>query len=91
MCALVHRWCWEALVVNELSGLVLDFTAPDLPRGLPAVRGSLFLSLLGVDASMLSEDLLVLGCMYAAVFLGALGAMAWWAASLRGVCRRCRR
>ncbi|GIL81943.1 hypothetical protein Vretifemale_10888 [Volvox reticuliferus] len=63
------RFCWEAMVINELKPLVLYFSAPDLPEGLPAVKGSLFLSLLGVNSGMLNTDLIVLDCMYAILAL----------------------
>ncbi|GLC58231.1 hypothetical protein PLESTB_001335900 [Pleodorina starrii] len=71
------RFCWEALAINELRPLVLSFSSPDLPQGLPAVKGSLFLSLLGVNADDLDTDLIVIGCLYGivaglATCLGAL-------------------
>ncbi len=71
-------------MINELRDLTLNFSSPDLPQGLPAVRGSLFLSLLGVDSGLLVQDLVILGCIYAAVVLLALGAAWCRLAWLRG-------
>ncbi|GIL43871.1 hypothetical protein Vafri_1464 [Volvox africanus] len=78
------RFCWEALVINELKPLVLSFSAPDLPEGLPAVKGTLFLSLLGVNSGMLNTDLIVLGCMYAILALMAISFASLRLAALRG-------
>ncbi|PNH12445.1 hypothetical protein TSOC_000623 [Tetrabaena socialis] len=78
------RFCWEALVINELRPLVLNFSSPDLPAGLPAVRGSLFLGLLGVDSGMLVTDLVVLGCMYGILAGAACAAAAMRVARMRG-------
>ncbi|KAG2444711.1 hypothetical protein HXX76_001455 [Chlamydomonas incerta] len=78
------RYAWESLVINELAPLVLNFSSPDLPQGLPAVKGTLFLSLLGVDNGMLNTDLIVLGCIYAAIVLIAFGAAGLRLVNLRG-------
>ncbi|GLI69964.1 hypothetical protein VaNZ11_014710 [Volvox africanus] len=78
------RFCWEALVINELKPLVLSFSAPDLPEGLPAVKGSVFLSLLGVNSGMLNTDLIVLDCMYAILALMAITFASLRLAALRG-------
>eukprot|EP00198_Chlamydomonas_reinhardtii_P000244 XP_001689579.1 predicted protein [Chlamydomonas reinhardtii] len=78
------RFSWEALVINELSPLVLNFSSPDLPQGLPAVKGTLFLSLLGVNSDMLNTDLIVLGCIYAIIVLIAFAAAGLRLVNLRG-------
>ncbi|KAG2449009.1 hypothetical protein HYH02_005763 [Chlamydomonas schloesseri] len=78
------RYAWESLVINELAPLVLNFSSPDLPQGLPAVKGTLFLSLLGVDDGLLNTDLIVLGCIYAAVVLIAFVAAWLRLVNLRG-------
>ena len=56
------RYAWGALVINELGGLTLDFSAPGLPP-VPAVSGNLFLGLLGINTSSLTTSIIVLICM----------------------------
>ncbi len=42
------------------------------PQGLPAVKGSLFLALLGVKTAYLIQDLIILGCIYVVTAGGAV-------------------
>lgn len=57
------RFTWEALVVNELEPLMLQFSSPDLPP-VPDVSGRVFLGLLGVDHRQLSTNIIVLNCLW---------------------------
>jgi hypothetical protein len=45
--AAVIRYAWEALVINELSGLDLFLSAPGVSLSLP-VKGQVFLQVSGV-------------------------------------------
>jgi hypothetical protein len=64
------------MVINELSGLYLYFTAPNVSITV-AVKGEMFLSIVGVDAALLMVDIGVLVAMYAgcAAFVVAV---VWW-------------
>jgi hypothetical protein len=51
------------MVINELSGLYLYFTAPNVSITV-AVKGEMFLQIIGVDAALLMVDIAVLVAMY---------------------------
>jgi hypothetical protein len=72
-CPLPCRYAWEALVVNELRGLYLLFTAPGVSLSV-AVKGDLFLQVIGVDPSLLVTNVAVLSAMYVGCCLFALSA-----------------
>ena len=48
------RWCWEALVINEIRPLGLTLAVPGLPE-VTKYPGGLFLSSLGVDPTWLTQ------------------------------------
>lgn len=60
-------------MVNELRGLYLLFTAPGVSLSV-AVKGDLFLQVIGVDPSLLVTNVAVLSAMYVGCCLFALSA-----------------
>lgn len=71
---LAPRYAWEALTINELQPLYLYLQVQDLPP-VPDISGTLFLDILGVDAGMLTNDIIILTCMYAGMAVAAVLAM----------------
>lgn len=69
-------------MINECRDLALQFSAPNFP--VLDVSGKLFLDILGVDWTQLTNNIIVLVCLYFAMVAFALAAGA-----ARGVLRRC--
>ena len=61
----VFRYAWEAMVINELTGAYLYLTAPNVSITI-AIKGEVFLQIIGVDAGMIWADVAVLAAMYLA-------------------------
>lgn len=76
LCSLAasYRYAWEAMVINELSGLYLFFTAPNVSITV-AIKGEVFLKIIGVEASMILVDIAVLVAMYVGACLFVLMVM----------------
>ncbi|KAF8061171.1 ABCG2 [Scenedesmus sp. PABB004] len=72
----VFRYAWEALAINELSGLDLFLSAPGVSLSLP-VRGEVFLQIIGVDAALLPLDIAVLVGLYAAAAGFVVAVVCW--------------
>lgn len=67
----VFRYAWDALCINEMRGLYLYFSAPNINASL-RVSGLLFLEVLGVDVNGEMVDIIVQVCIYIGVVLTCL-------------------
>ena len=70
----VFRYAWEAMVINELTGAYLYLTAPNVSITI-AIKGEVFLQIIGVDAGMIWTDVAVLAAMYLAACAFVLGVL----------------
>lgn len=70
------RYSWEALVVNELSGIDLFLSAPGVALSLP-VRGEVFLEIIGVQTSLFIVDIAVLVAIYVAACVFLIFVVSW--------------
>jgi hypothetical protein len=74
---LVHRrYSWEALVINELSGIDLFLSAPGVSLSLP-VKGEVFLEIIGVQDELFVADIAVLAAIYALCCVFVVFVVGW--------------
>lgn len=70
------RYSWEALVINELSGIDLFLSAPGVSLSLP-VKGQVFLEVVGVNSQLFMVDIGVLIAMYFACCAFVVFVVCW--------------
>jgi hypothetical protein len=70
------RYSWEALVINELSGIDLFLSAPGVSLSLP-VKGEVFLQIIGVNNDLFVADIAVLAAIYALCCVFVVFVLGW--------------
>lgn len=67
---------YSVLVINELSTLLFDFTVAGY-TAVQNVRGTTFLNIIGINPKDLTNNIIILDCMWVAFLLLAFGLQAW--------------
>eukprot|EP00878_Enallax_costatus_P007470 GHUV01007823.1.p1 GENE.GHUV01007823.1~~GHUV01007823.1.p1 ORF type:complete len:559 (+),score=173.47 GHUV01007823.1:992-2668(+) len=72
----IFRYSWEALVINELSGIDLFLSAPGVSLSLP-VKGEVFLEIIGVHTDLFLVNIAVLVAIYVAACAFVIFVVSW--------------